>query len=73
MPFSKKLFATCMTPEEYCRIPTSGDRSISLAASSRQSTGTRVSESTTILSISFLPRLSIDSSETWIFDSLRRM
>ena len=44
-PFSKKLSVTCMTPEEYCKIPTSGDCSISVAASSKQSCGTRVSES----------------------------
>src|SRR5437773_7309720 len=46
IPFSKYVLTTCMTPDENCIMPTSGDNSISLAASSRQSGGTRVSEST---------------------------
>ena len=46
MPFSKYVFDICMTAEENCRIPTSGDWCISEAASRRQSVGTRVSLST---------------------------
>jgi hypothetical protein len=46
IPFMKKSSATTITPELYCSIPTSGYCSISLTASSKQSSGTMVSEST---------------------------
>lgn len=46
IPLSKKSSETWRTPAIYCRMATSGDSSISLTASSKQSVGIRVSEST---------------------------